>query len=65
MNLLITGGAGFLGTLLARTLLARGTLAGRAIGRIELADLFAPPADLLADGACAHAPARCSNSARR
>ena len=49
MKLLITGGAGFLGALLARTLLARGVLAGWAIGRLVLADLVPPPADLLAD----------------
>ena len=49
MKLLITGGAGFLGALLARTLLARGMLGGRAIGRLVLADLAPPPADLLAD----------------
>lgn len=42
MNVLITGGAGFLGTRLARTLLERGTLAGRAIERLVLADLVAP-----------------------
>ncbi len=49
MNLLITGGAGFLGARLARTLLARGTLGGRTIERLTLADQFAPPADLAAD----------------
>jgi nucleoside-diphosphate-sugar epimerase len=49
MKLLITGGAGFLGARLARTLLARGTLDGRAIERIVLADLQPPPPDLLAD----------------
>jgi nucleoside-diphosphate-sugar epimerase len=49
MKLLVTGGAGFLGARLARTLLARGTLAGRAIDHLVLADPFAPPADLLAD----------------
>ncbi len=49
MKLLITGGAGFVGARLARTLLARGTLAERKIERIVLADQFAPPADLLAD----------------
>ena len=49
MRLLITGGGGFVGARLARTLLARGTLAGQAIEHIVLADQFAPPADLLAD----------------
>jgi nucleoside-diphosphate-sugar epimerase len=47
--LLITGGAGFIGARLARTLLARGTLGGRTIERIVLADQFAPPADLFGD----------------
>lgn len=49
MKLLITGGAGFVGARLARTLLARGSLAGAKIDRIVLADQFPPPADLLAD----------------
>jgi D-erythronate 2-dehydrogenase len=49
MNLLITGGAGFIGARLARTLLARGSLAGQRIERLTLADQFAPPADLVAD----------------
>ncbi len=49
MKLLITGGAGFVGLRLARRLLARGTLGGRAVGRIVLADMVAAPADLLAD----------------
>ena len=49
MKLLITGGAGFVGARLARTLLQRGTLDGRAISRIVLADQAAAPADLLAD----------------
>lgn len=49
MKLLITGGAGFVGARLARTLLARGTLAGRTLERVVLADQFAPPPDLLAD----------------
>ena len=48
-TLLITGGAGFVGARLARTLLQRGTLAGRRISRLIIADQFAPPADLLAD----------------
>lgn len=51
MNIVITGGAGFLGVRLARTLLAqrRLALAGAAeaeIERIVLADRVAPPADL-------------------
>jgi D-erythronate 2-dehydrogenase len=49
MKLLITGGAGFLGARLARTLLARGTLAGQPIERLVLADLMPPPSDLAAD----------------
>ena len=54
MNILITGGAGFLGARLARTLLAAGRLSlqgapARAIERITLADRGAAPADLLAD----------------
>lgn len=49
MRLLITGGAGFVGARLARTLLARGTLAGRPIGQLVLADQAPPPADLAAD----------------
>ena len=49
MKVLITGGAGFLGARLARTLLERGTLAGRAITQLTLADQVAPSAELLAD----------------
>jgi D-erythronate 2-dehydrogenase len=49
MKLLITGGGGFLGARLARTLLARGTLAGRAINHVVLTDLAPPPDDLAAD----------------
>src|SRR5512132_2411173 len=48
MNVLITGGAGFLGQKLARALLARGTLSGadgsqQQIGQLVLADVV--PAD--------------------
>jgi D-erythronate 2-dehydrogenase len=49
MKLLITGGGGFVGARLARTLLARGTLAGARIERLVLTDIAPPPADLLAD----------------
>ncbi len=54
MHIVITGGAGFLGVRLARTLLAAGklSLAGAApapVSRITLVDRAAPPAELLAD----------------
>jgi nucleoside-diphosphate-sugar epimerase len=49
MKLLITGGGGFLGARLARTLLARGHLTGRDIAQLVLTDIAPPPADLLAD----------------
>jgi nucleoside-diphosphate-sugar epimerase len=49
MKLLITGAAGFLGARLARTLLARGTLAGHAIEQLVLTDRVTPPAALQAD----------------
>ena len=49
MKLLITGGGGFLGARLARTLLARGSLAGRRIEQLVLTDIAPAPADLLSD----------------
>lgn len=54
MNILITGGGGFLGARLARRLLERGSLAlrgeaPRAITSITLADRGPAPADLAAD----------------
>ena len=38
MNILITGGGGFLGFRLAKTLLARGKLAGKPVSRVTLLD---------------------------
>jgi len=49
MKLLVTGGAGFVGARLVKTLLARGTLGGRKIERVVVADQAAAPAALLAD----------------
>jgi D-erythronate 2-dehydrogenase len=54
MNIIITGGAGFLGVRLARALLSRSSLslvgaAPQAISNITLVDRAAPPADLLQD----------------
>lgn len=42
MRVVITGGHGFIGTRLARELVARGELAGRPLDRLVLADLTAP-----------------------
>jgi len=49
MKILITGGGGFLGARLARSLLARGHLNGAAITQLVLSDQVAAPADLLAN----------------
>lgn len=60
MHILITGGCGFLGVRLARTLLAQGSLAlagapAQPIARITLADRVPPPDDLAADARITHA----------
>ena len=49
MKVLITGGAGFLGSRLARTLLGRGHVSGDRFVNLVLADLVPPPADVAAD----------------
>jgi nucleoside-diphosphate-sugar epimerase len=54
MNILITGGCGFLGVRLARELLALGSLSldgapAAPITRLTLADRAPPPADLASD----------------
>ncbi len=54
MQVVITGGAGFLGVRLARTLLAKGSLsvagaAPQAISKLTLVDRVEPPGDLKAD----------------
>ena len=49
MNVLITGGGGFIGSRLARALLEHGQLGRRTIERLVLADQVAPRAELTAD----------------
>src|SRR6201995_5960408 len=53
VRVIVTGGAGFLGTLLVRRLLAGPVAAGGAgpalVGELVVADLAAPPADVTAD----------------
>ena len=49
MKILITGGGGFLGARLARTLLARGQLNGQSVRALLLADQQAVPPDLKSD----------------
>jgi nucleoside-diphosphate-sugar epimerase len=49
MRLLITGGAGFIGTRLAQALLDRGSVGGARIEELVLADIAPPRPELLAD----------------
>src|SRR6516225_9024493 len=53
MRVIVTGGAGFIGTLLARRLLARSACIGGGgpadVGELVIADLAAPAADVAAD----------------
>ncbi|MEO9101015.1 MAG: D-erythronate dehydrogenase [Burkholderiales bacterium] len=49
MKVLITGGGGFLGARLARTLLQRESLNGARIDQLVLTDIAPPPADLAGD----------------
>jgi D-erythronate 2-dehydrogenase len=49
MNIVITGGAGFLGLALAKTLLLANAIAGQTIRRITLLDRAPPPSTLCAD----------------
>jgi len=49
MRVLITGGAGFVGARLAQALLSRGSLLGRQVSHILLADQTTAPPTLLAD----------------
>ena len=49
MKVMVTGGAGFVGARLVRTLLERGQLQGRTLERVVIADQALPPAFLLSD----------------
>src|SRR5258708_12804741 len=61
VNVVVTGGSGFLGSRLARTLLGAGSLGvaggeARPLGRVTLVDRAPVPADLAADGRVAGIP---------
>lgn len=58
--MLISGGAGFLGSQLAKTLLQRGVLCGSPIQRVVLCDVVAPSEEVLASLHTAAASAGCT-----
>jgi hypothetical protein len=59
MKVLITGGGGFVGATLARTLLARGHLAGRSLATWCWRTRCTPPPTCRPTRACRSAPAPC------
>ena len=70
MHVVVTGGAGFLGSRLARELLAAGSLAvaggaPRALSRLTLIDRVPAPPDLAADSRVSGGPSATSPTCSR